>query len=374
MAEESDTTRIRAPAEPRVTRRAGPLALVILSGISAGRSISIKDREVLIGRGDQVDLQIPSDDISRKHAKIILDVDGIAKIVDLRSINGTYVNGRRVEVEVLREGDRVRIGMQTILDVRYGQGSTGSKASDTEDPAPDGDPADLPPSERTANLPDATAPADRAQRPDVTKIPDKPPVERHHVAARSARPAAFQTIPATDESSVLNPVRNFREAVGAYYRVLEMREKRLGSNHPSVAAVLLDIAHTLSTQSEHHEAEEHLQRALAIYESQKTGTADEEISGTLIAIGDCCLKQGAHVQAADAFSRAVQQRESDGSPPGMLAPPRFGWARALGDSGTDTQKAAELANQARSECAESDQQRHLIHTIDRWLAGFAATG
>lgn len=332
MVDESDTTQIRAPAKRRPQRRLGGLSLVVLSGEDAGRTIPVRSREVLIGRGEQADLRLPADDISRKHAKIILDVDGIAKIVDLRSVNGTYVNGRRVEVEVLREGDRVRIGMKATLDVRYEYG---------------------------ADEIDEQSPAAEAGPPRPPEPPRSP---------RRAR--AMQTMPATvTDSSALDPQRNFREAVAAYQRVLEMREQRLGVNHPSVAAVLIDIGNTLATQAEHGEAEDYFRRALSIYSAQKTGAEDERID-TMIAIGECCLARNAFADAAGALGPALKQREQDGSPPSALARVRFALARALGESGMDPAKAVTLATQARNECGDTDEQRHLLRTIDQWLAGF----
>merc|ERR1740121_3507852 len=46
---------------------------------------------------------------SRRHAVIVSDDDAVM-IVDCESLNGTFVNGRRVGRETLRQGDKLVIG------------------------------------------------------------------------------------------------------------------------------------------------------------------------------------------------------------------------------------------------------------------------
>ena len=47
--------------------------------------------------------------VSRRHASIEEEADGYY-LVDLASLNGTYVNHRRIERARLRDGDEVQIG------------------------------------------------------------------------------------------------------------------------------------------------------------------------------------------------------------------------------------------------------------------------
>lgn len=117
-------------------RRTGNVTLVVLHGGIRDLRFELSSRESTIGRHSQNTICIPSDDISREHAKITRDVDGIAKIIDLESTNGTQVNHHRVDVEVLREGDRLQIGRQASIDVRYEyidvRGGSGGPFSDRE--------------------------------------------------------------------------------------------------------------------------------------------------------------------------------------------------------------------------------------------------
>lgn len=75
-----------------------------------------KSREVLlnrlpasIGRGEECKVRIPLSAVSRKHCELVLDDDEVA-IRDLKSSNGTYVNGMRVQKRDLVPGDLIAVG------------------------------------------------------------------------------------------------------------------------------------------------------------------------------------------------------------------------------------------------------------------------
>jgi DNA-binding CsgD family transcriptional regulator len=72
----------------------------------------------VIGRGDEADGRLQADGVSRRHAKVLDHGDGLVNLLDLGSTNGTFLNGRRVDAAVLREGDEVRIG-QVVLRFGY---------------------------------------------------------------------------------------------------------------------------------------------------------------------------------------------------------------------------------------------------------------
>ena len=67
----------------------------------------------VIGRSRSCNLRLPSADASRRHAEILAGRDGFV-LRDLRSTNGTFVNGERVSERTLRPGDRIEIGGDTI--------------------------------------------------------------------------------------------------------------------------------------------------------------------------------------------------------------------------------------------------------------------
>ncbi len=73
------------------------------------------DRPVTkLGRGSDADVRLSDTGISRLHAEI--RVDGLeALLVDLRSTNGTTVNGRRVQSSPLHDGDRIGLGTTSLV-------------------------------------------------------------------------------------------------------------------------------------------------------------------------------------------------------------------------------------------------------------------
>lgn len=83
--------------------------LHILSGPGAGRIFEFSQPDVLLGRDPGCDFSLPSRTVSRQHARIRRGADAWY-LEDLRSVNGTVVNGRRVTGLVrLEDNDRIRI-------------------------------------------------------------------------------------------------------------------------------------------------------------------------------------------------------------------------------------------------------------------------
>lgn len=74
-------------------------------------------RDVLtIGRGSEANVQIDDRNVSRAHARISLLGDRVT-IVDLDSMNGTWVNGARVDMAMLDPGDRIHVGGEVAMSV-----------------------------------------------------------------------------------------------------------------------------------------------------------------------------------------------------------------------------------------------------------------
>ncbi len=70
--------------------------------------------EITIGRVQGNDIVLPKGNISKRHSRIV-QRDGKFIIVDLKSTNGTYVNGKRISApQVLKDGDKLFIGDFTI--------------------------------------------------------------------------------------------------------------------------------------------------------------------------------------------------------------------------------------------------------------------
>jgi hypothetical protein len=78
----------------------------------SGRTIALQGSTV-IGRGEDVDIQLADTGVSRRHAELVLQPLGV-ELRDLGSTNGTKVNGRRTTEALLRDGDRITVGSTEI--------------------------------------------------------------------------------------------------------------------------------------------------------------------------------------------------------------------------------------------------------------------
>lgn len=91
-------------------RNQGPkpptLRLVSLTGAGV---VEIRQFEVVIGRHSNADWQLPQLDVSRRHCRLYF-TNGHWHIADLGSLNGTLVNGERVEKCWLHQDDVIRVG------------------------------------------------------------------------------------------------------------------------------------------------------------------------------------------------------------------------------------------------------------------------
>ncbi len=116
---DSDTS-VTRPTEtsielpPAISNRDRAL-LTVLSGLNAGQVFTIDSAETIIGRGRDVAVRIEDVGISRAHSRIVRTMDGKFVIEDLRSTNGTFVGGRRVERSEIHANDRLQIGPNVVL-------------------------------------------------------------------------------------------------------------------------------------------------------------------------------------------------------------------------------------------------------------------
>ncbi|MEZ4268947.1 MAG: ATPase, T2SS/T4P/T4SS family [Myxococcota bacterium] len=74
------------------------------------RRLMFQEEEVTVGRAKGSDIMLPRNNISKRHARLV-DKDDKVVLVDLRSTNGTYVNGRRITApEIITPADKIYIG------------------------------------------------------------------------------------------------------------------------------------------------------------------------------------------------------------------------------------------------------------------------
>ena len=82
-----------------------------------GRNLSVTDQVFrvtrtvnLVGRGKDCTITVIDPSVSRIHSKLTVERSGALTIEDLKSSNGTFVNGERIEVATLNHRDLVRFG------------------------------------------------------------------------------------------------------------------------------------------------------------------------------------------------------------------------------------------------------------------------
>ena len=93
--------------------------VVLLIEYSYDRQEYLLDQEVTIGRSDASSLVLSDQGLSRRNTTIFRDGE-VVLIVDEGSLNGTFLNGRKLTgaPEELRDGDEVRIGSGTTIRIQ----------------------------------------------------------------------------------------------------------------------------------------------------------------------------------------------------------------------------------------------------------------
>src|SRR3954447_11500651 len=118
-------TQMGPTAAPRTSE--GNLATSMLKILRPGGAPKAPPGSIKIGRATDNDIVIPDVLASRHHATLVTTPSG-TDILDNRSINGTFVNGARVDSAVLHDGDTVTIGN---IDMVF-RGGTLARRTETE--------------------------------------------------------------------------------------------------------------------------------------------------------------------------------------------------------------------------------------------------
>jgi pilus assembly protein CpaF len=152
--------------------------VVITEKGGAQRRMEFEKAEVTIGRVQGNDIILPKGNVSKRHSRIVLK-DNRFIVVDLKSTNGTYVNGRKITSPlVVKPGDKIYIG-DFIMTVEDGPSSAAADFS--------GPPAEPPPlsPERQRK------PTEQAAPPVMYQPPSGPPP----LPSQSGMPGGMQSSP-----------------------------------------------------------------------------------------------------------------------------------------------------------------------------------
>lgn len=85
----------------------------------ATESIALEREWTRVGRSLAADVRFDDPTVSRRHALIVRQADGV-RVLDDRSLNGVFVNGERVEWRELHDGDEIVVGRYRLTFVAVG--------------------------------------------------------------------------------------------------------------------------------------------------------------------------------------------------------------------------------------------------------------
>ena len=103
--------------------------LIVIKGADQGKQFELDESVLSIGRDSTSKLRLHDTEISRRHAEIQRTPDGY-RIVDVGSVNGTFVNDAQIKEIALEPGDRIQVGQSLLV---YSAGRRGVGPSDLAD-------------------------------------------------------------------------------------------------------------------------------------------------------------------------------------------------------------------------------------------------
>ena len=88
-----------------------------------------------VGRSLAADIRFDDPTVSRRHALVVQQADGV-RVLDDRSLNGVFVNGERIEWHPLRDGDELVVGRHRLyfVDLPAIAGGSGSGSASAPEP------------------------------------------------------------------------------------------------------------------------------------------------------------------------------------------------------------------------------------------------
>lgn len=105
-------------AANRVGARDRP-CVTILTGDGAGQLVCLRQAALVFGRGADAEVRLEDGSLSRRHARVF-QADRSVYIEDLRSTNGTFVRGQRIDSPFrLHDGDLIQLGPNRVLRFEY---------------------------------------------------------------------------------------------------------------------------------------------------------------------------------------------------------------------------------------------------------------
>ncbi|NLU84980.1 glycogen accumulation regulator GarA [Rhodococcus sp. HNM0569] len=126
----SSGTQTDAPVSGVEGLPVGSALLVVKRGPNAGSRFLLDQPTTSAGRHPDSDIFLDDVTVSRRHAEFRQDDDEF-QVVDVGSLNGTYVNREPVDSAVLANGDEVQIGKFRLVFLTGPRSSGGSQVGET---------------------------------------------------------------------------------------------------------------------------------------------------------------------------------------------------------------------------------------------------
>jgi pSer/pThr/pTyr-binding forkhead associated (FHA) protein len=128
----TDATIVR----PAVSPTLGALVLVSSAGTPSGTRFPVRMGRTVVGRDASADVRLQEPSVSRRHAVLVVQADGTARLVHESATNASSINGKTVDGEApLAHGDYIGLADQVVLRFELASqipGSVGSIATEPQ--------------------------------------------------------------------------------------------------------------------------------------------------------------------------------------------------------------------------------------------------
>jgi len=94
------------------------------------KTVALTREWTRIGRSLAADVRFDDPTVSRRHALVVRQADGV-RVLDDRSLNGVFVNGARIEWKTLQDGDEILVGRYRLRFLSVAPDTAGALASST---------------------------------------------------------------------------------------------------------------------------------------------------------------------------------------------------------------------------------------------------
>ncbi|QQR90582.1 MAG: Flp pilus assembly complex ATPase component TadA [Myxococcales bacterium] len=261
------------------------------------RQIEFDKPEITIGRIKGNDIVLPKGNVSKRHSRIVFK-DGRFIVVDLKSTNGTYVNGRKITSPVVvKNDDKVYIG-DFIISLKANEAEK-VRPSTPSIPVPDDEHSSAVTSNSTAAkvLSDAPAPVEQSPyaksgRPTGSLPPALPPKAPSSVPQNKNEDEVFVPRPSTAPRSPGGLERKARPSALPWSKItLDLDHQKAKDLNSALRLLMRHISRVfdvenpdpdaIGSNSRRHAAEKHIESTL--HELQNQGLIDTEVDGQALA-------------------------------------------------------------------------------------------